>query len=175
LWNLWYPLRNEILTAFQTGGTPVEDVQKALDQFSAAVIAYVQEGLSLDMTEYLQPNNGSTPSYMMSNDDNPETKEDKAGRTISTANHAKLKAAADGIKEHLATIHGVLRSASPASGQNRLSGYQVYGEDDPTPEQKEEDEDEQTPEHKEEPFVDEHTMLHDLTLLLSADNANRGV
>src|SRR6266567_1198505 len=176
LWNRWYPLRNEILTAFQTGDTPVEDVQKALDQFSAAVIAYVQEGLSLDMTEYLQPNNGSMPSYMMSNHDNPETKEDKAGRTISAANHAKLKQAADGIKAHVATIHGVLRQAEdPSSGQNRLSGYQVYGEDDPTPEQKEEGEDEQTPETKEEPFVDEHTLLHDLTLLLSADNANRGV
>src|SRR5260221_5194322 len=35
LWNLWYPLKNEIIVAFQTGDTPVEDVQAALNQFSA--------------------------------------------------------------------------------------------------------------------------------------------
>src|SRR5258707_3228554 len=44
LWNLWYPLKNEIIVAFQTGDTPVEDVQAALNQFSAATIAYVQRG-----------------------------------------------------------------------------------------------------------------------------------
>src|SRR5713101_914878 len=55
LWNLWYPLKNEIIVAFQTGDTPVEDVQAALNQFSAATIAYVQRGVELDMMEYLQP------------------------------------------------------------------------------------------------------------------------
>jgi HK97 family phage prohead protease len=169
LWNLWYPLRNEILTAFQTGDTVVEDVTKALEQFSVATIAYVQEGIALDMNEFLQPDSGFMPSYMMSSDDNPETKEEKAGRAISAANHAKLKAAADGIKAHVATIHTVLRSASPlAEGQNTLSGYQVYSGNEP-PEQKDDDE------SKEESVTDIHSMLHDLTLLLSADNANRGI
>src|SRR6266487_3726015 len=55
LWNLWYPLRNEIIQAFVTGDTPVEDVQKAITQFTTAAIAYVQRGVELNMTEYLQP------------------------------------------------------------------------------------------------------------------------
>src|SRR6266699_1903991 len=53
LWNLWYPLRNEIIVAFQTGDTPVEDVQTAIKQFTSAAIAYVQRGIELDMMEYL--------------------------------------------------------------------------------------------------------------------------
>src|SRR5258707_9567195 len=189
LWNLWYPLRNEIITAFQTGDTPVEDVQAAVKQFGAALLSYVQRGVELDMTEYLQPddNNSSPNPAYMSADDNPETKEAKAGRMISAANHAKLTAAVKGIGEHIMQIKSttggidehimaikkVLSSASPAAGQNRLSGYQVYGEDDPTPEQKDEEDD--PPQTKEEQLVDVHTLLHDLTMLLSADNANRGV
>ncbi len=190
LWNLWYPLRNEIITAFQTGDTPVEDVQAAVKQFGAALLTYVQRGVELDMTEFLQPddddNNAPRPMYM-SSDDNPETKEAKAGRVISAANHAKLttavkgisehimqiKSTTGGIDEHIMAIKKVLSSASPAAGQNRLSGYQVYGEDDPTPEQKDEEDD--PPQMKEEQLVDVHTLLHDLTMLLSADNANRGV
>ncbi len=142
LWNLWYPLRNEIITAFQTGDTPVEDVQAALKQFGSALIAYVQQGITLDMTEYLQPDgddNSPKPMYM-SADDNPETKEAKAGRVISAANNAKLTAAVKGIGEHIMQIKSttggidehimnikkVLASASAASGQNRLSGFQVY-------------------------------------------------
>src|SRR5258707_765673 len=135
LWNLWYPLRNEIIQAFVTGDTPVEDVQAALKQFGAALIAYVQQGMALDMTEYLQPDdddNSPQPMYM-SADDNPDTKEAKAGRVISAANAAKLTAATKGIDEHImqiksATLPGisahimqikkVLSSASPAAGQN---------------------------------------------------------
>src|SRR6266487_877860 len=91
LWNLWYPLRNEIITAFQTGDTPVEDVKAASQQFVEALIAYVQRGIELDMTEYLQPDDDDDtapqPMYM-SADDNPETKvvEEKAGRVLSAAN-----------------------------------------------------------------------------------------
>ncbi len=182
LWNLWYPLRNEIITAFQTGDTPVEDVQAALKQFGSALIAYVQQGITLDMTEYLQPDgddNSPKPMYM-SADDNPETKDAKAGRVISAANHAKITAAvkgisghADGIDEHIMQIKKVLSSASSAPGQNTLSGYQVYSGNEPS-QQKEEDDD-PTPEQKEEPFVDIHTMLHDLAMTLAADNANRGM
>jgi len=175
LWNLWYPLRNEILTAFQTGDTIEDDVQQALAQFAPAVLAYVQKGIELDMMECLQPSGDSSMPMMMSSDDNPETKlylispETKAGRVISAANHAKLKAAANGIQEHVATIHGVLKQASSISeGQNRLSGYQVYSGNEP-PEQKDEEE------QKEEVVEDIHSVLHDLTLLLAADNANRAL
>ncbi len=189
LWNLWYPLRNEIITAYQTGDTPEEDVKSALAQFGTALLAYVQRGIELDMTEFLQSDDDDGPKPMyMSRDDNPETKEEaKAGRVLSAANHAKLKKAADGITEHIMQIKSktsgidehimqiksVLNSASSAPGQNRLSGFQVYGEDDPIPEQKEDDDD--PPQTKEEQLVDVHTLLHDLTMLLSADNANRGV
>src|SRR5258708_16108477 len=182
LWNLWYPLRNEIITAFQTGDAPVEDVQAALKQFGSALIAYVQQGITLDMTEYLQPDgddNSPKPMYM-SADDNPETKDAKAGRVISAANHAKITAAvkgisghADGIDEHIMQIKKILSSPSSAPGQNTLSGYQVYSGNEPS-QQKEEDDD-PTPEQKEEPFVDIHTMLHDLAMTLAADNANRGM
>jgi HK97 family phage prohead protease len=172
LWNLWYPLRNEILTAFQTGDTPVEDVQKAIDQFSTATIAYMQRGLELDMIEYLQSDNESGPSLgMMSADDNPETKaEEKAGRVISAANHAKLKQAADGIKEHVATIHAVLKQASSLSAdQNRLSGYQVYSGNEPSQQKTEEDEDEATMLSK------VREGLYDLTARLQFQNAEKGI
>src|SRR6266571_4946752 len=134
LWNLWYPLRNEILQAFVTGDTPAEDVQKAIKQFTAAAVAYVQRGIELDMMEYLQSDDTSnSPSMYMSADDNPET---KAGRTISDANHKKIAYAADGIMTHVKAIRGVLNSA--AQRANDLQGYPVYptSSADPTPEQK---------------------------------------
>ncbi len=112
LWNLWYPLRNEVLVALQTGDTPEEDVAVAIKQFTSAMIAYVQRGIELDMTEYLQ-SNGNSPSAYMSADDNPET---KAGRTISDANHKKIAYAADGIMTHVKAIRGVLNSAAAYRG-----------------------------------------------------------
>lgn len=186
LWNLWYPLRNEIITAFQTGDTPEADVQAALKQFSAATIAYIQRGVELNMTECLQPDDDDTTNpmpSMMSADDNPETKEEKAGRVISAANHAKLASAAKGITEHnkgidehIMTIKKVLSSASAAGAQNRLSGYQVYSlPEDESLEQKQEDDAGEPEQKKEEAVEDIHSLLHDLTLLLQADNSNRGV
>src|SRR6266567_2344525 len=168
LWNLWYPLRNEIIVAFQTGDTPVEDVQTAIKQFTAAAVAYVQRGIELDMMEYLQSDDTSnSPSMYMSVDDNPET---KAGRTISDANHKKIAYAADGIMTHVKAIRGVLNTA--AQRANDLQGYPVYptSSADPTPEQKQDDDAE-----PQEPYIDVHTTLHDLANLLSADNAYRGL
>src|SRR6266568_69863 len=168
LWNLWYPLRNEIIVAFQTGDTPVEDVQTAIKQFTAAAVAYVQRGIELDMMEYLQSDDTSNSSSMyISADDNPET---KAGRTISDANHKKIAYAADGIMTHVKAIRGVLNSA--AQRANDLQGYPVYptSSADPTPEQKQDDDAE-----PQEPYIDVHTTLHDLASLLSADNAYRGI
>ncbi len=166
LWNLWYPLRNEVLVALQTGDTPEEDVAVAIKQFTSAMIAYVQRGIELDMTEYLQ-SNGNSPSAYMSADDNPET---KAGRTISEANTKKIAYAADGIMTHVKAIRGVLNSA--AQRANDLQGYPVYptSSADPTPEQKQDDD-----AQPQEPYIDVHTTLHDLASLLSADNAYRGI
>jgi HK97 family phage prohead protease len=171
LWNLWYPLRNEILQAFITGDTPVEDVTKAIQQFTTATINYVQRGVELNMTECLQPDDDSSDSPMpgmyMSADDNPET---KAGRMISEANHAKIAQATDGIMGHVKAIKGVLNSA--AQRANDLQGYPVYptSSADPTPEQKTDDDAE-----PEEPYLDLHTKLHDLASLLTAANADRGL
>jgi len=169
LWNLWYPLRNEILQAFVTGDTPAEDVQKAIAQFSTAVAAYVQRGIELDMTEYLQPDDDDTgpmPGMYMSADDNPET---KAGRSISDANHTALAKAADGISGHVKEIKSVLARARSA----QLQGYPLtMSEDDPMPELKEEDAE---PKTKEETYLDVHTILDDLASVLSTHNADRGV
>src|SRR6266700_7826332 len=173
LWNLWYPLRNEIIVALQTGDSTETDVQTAIKQFTSATIAYVQRGIELGMTEYLQPDDdGAMPSMYMSADDNPETKDAKAGRMISEANHAKIATATSGIMTHVKTINSVLKSA--AQRANDFQGYPVYptSSADPTPEQKQDD---AKPQTEEEPFVDVHTMLHDLASLLSADNAYRGI
>ncbi len=171
LWNLWYPLRNEIITAFQTGDTPVEDVQKALDQFSAATIAYMQQGIALDMTEYLQPDdeNGPMPMYMMSSDDNPETKDAKK---LSAQSHAKLMKSVDGAIAHMKEA----KSELSRQRANALQGYQVYGDDKPIPEQKiddkppeDEDEDEATQLNK------LRSMVDDLAATLQFENAYKGV
>jgi HK97 family phage prohead protease len=136
LWDLWYPLRNEIINAFVIGDSPAEDVQTALDQFSVATLAYVQRGIELDMTEYLQPDDdeGESPSYgWMSASDNPETKDTKAGRVLSAANHAKLTKAADGIASHTREIKTLLTAA-------QQQGYpRTMGADNPPQQKTQED------------------------------------
>jgi HK97 family phage prohead protease len=175
LWNLWYPLRNEILTAFQTGDSIEKDVQAALAQFAPAVLAYVQEGIALDMTECLQPSNSSIP-MMMSSSDNPETKEDKAGRVISAANHAKIKAAADGIMTHVSTIHGVLK-ASLAERQNTIAGVQLYAAPQDDMQQKQEDEKQAGDEDDEQTVMKKlRESVYDLAATLQFANASeRGI
>src|SRR6266571_7587930 len=169
LWNLWYPLKNEIITAFQIGDSPEADVKAALAQFSAATLAYVQRGIELDMTECLQPSDDNSMPMYMTAADNPDTK-DAAGDTkkLSAASHAKMTKAIGGMEGHIKEM----KSELSRQRANALQGYQVYGGNEPS-EQKD-DEDEPT-EPKEEPVEDVHSVLHDLTLLLSADNANRGV
>ncbi len=169
LWNLWYPLKNEIIVAFQTGDTPVEDVQAALTQFGTALISYVQRGVELDMTEYLQPDdNGNSVSMYMSADDNPET---KAGAAISSANHTKLTKAADGIAEHVKSIKAVLNAAQRSA---QLQGYPMtMGADDP-PQTKTEDEPEE--EKDEATRLNEvRALVYDLKAKLQFQNADHGI
>src|SRR6266496_3242654 len=167
LWNLWYPLKNEIITAFQIGDSPEADVQAALAQFATATLAYVQRGIELDMTECLQPSDDNSMPMYMTAADNPDTK-DAADDTkkLSAASHAKMTKAIGGMEGHIKEM----KSELSRQRANALQGYQVYGGNEPS-EQKD-DEDEPT-EPKEEPVEDVHSVLHDLTLLLSADNANR--
>ncbi len=172
---MWYPLRNEIITAFQTGDTPAEDVQKALDQFSTAVLAYVQQGIALDMTEFLQPDDddsGPMPLYM-SAEDNPETKDAKL---LSAASHTKMTKAVDGIVSHAKE----LKSELSRQRANSLQGYQVYSNDDPVPEQKQEEDDHKEEEQQED--EDESTRLnkiragvYDIASMLQYHNANNGI
>ena len=171
LWNLWYPLRNEIITAFQTGDTPAEDVQKALDQFSTAVLAYVQQGIALDMTEFLQPdddNSGPMPLYM-SAEDNPETKDVKK---LSAASHAKMTKALDGITGHVKEM----KSELSRQRANALQGYQVYANDDP-PQQKQEDDptEEQEDEDESTTLNKMREAVYDLTAKLQFQNAAKGI
>src|SRR5260221_7693954 len=171
LWNLWYPLKNDIIVAFQTGDTPVEDVQSALNQFSAATIAYVQRGVELDMMEYLQPDDSeNTMPLYMSADDNPDTKEVKSGRVLSAANHTKLTKAADGIHGHVTEIKALLKSAA-AQRSSDLQGYPMtMGADDP-PQTKieEEPEDEATRLNK------LRALVYDLKDKLQFQNADHGI
>src|SRR5258708_6351440 len=171
LWTLWYPRRNEIITAFQTGDTPAEDVQKALDQFSTAVLTYVQQGIALDMTEFLQPDDSDSnqvPLYM-SAEDNPETKDAKL---LSAASHAKMTKAVDGIASHAKE----LKSELSRQRANALQGYQVYSNDEPVPEQKTndeyddaEDEDEATRLNK------ERLAVYNIASMLQYHNADKGI
>lgn len=122
LWNLWYALKSEIINAFRTGDTPIEDVTTALDQFSAAMLAYVQQGVDIGMVEALQPpeQEGRVWGYMS----NGEWHEDKAGRVLSDKNHRMLTTAADGIMSHCKSIHSLLKSAQPQEAS-------AMGADDP--------------------------------------------
>src|SRR5258708_767603 len=73
---LWYPFRNAVLTAFREGDTVAKDIETAGEQFAAALFEYVQRGVQIDMTEYLQSDsvqNGECPvPLVMSAADNPE-------------------------------------------------------------------------------------------------------
>jgi HK97 family phage prohead protease len=167
LWNLWYPLRNEIIQAFVTGDTPVEDVQKALEQFSAATLAYVERGIELDMTEYLQPDddNGPMPMYM-SAEDNPETKDAKK---LSADHHAKMTKAVDGIQGNLKEIKSVLAQQRSA----QLQGYpRTMAASDP-PQQKQDD---STESDDEATILNKmRAMVDDIAATLQFENAFKGV
>src|SRR6266581_4502203 len=174
LWNLWYPLKNEIITAFQIGDSPEADVKAALAQFATATLAYVQRGIELDMTECLQPSDDNSMPMYMTAADNPDTK-DAADDTkkLSAASHAKMTKAIGGMEGHIKEM----KSELSRQRANALQGYQVYGGNEP-PEHKDEDE----PEDKPEEELDEAAMLnkerslmYDLASTLQFQNAARGI
>jgi len=172
LWNLWYPLRNEIIVAFQTGDTPVDDVKTAAGQFVAALVAYVQRGVELGMTEYLQPadDSGDMPMYM-SAQDNP----DKETKKLSAASHAKLTKALSGMEGHIKEM----KSELSRQRANALQGYQVYSNDDPVPEQKQDDEStteqEQEDEDEARRLNKQRLAVYNLASMLQYQNADKGI
>src|SRR6266705_351494 len=171
LWNLWYPLKNEIITAFQIGDSPEADVKAALAQFATATLAYVQRGIELDMTECLQPDdNNSMPMYMTAAD-NPDTK-DAADDTkkLSAASHAKMTKAIGGMEGHIKEM----KSELSRQRANALQGYQVYGGNEP-PEHKDEDEPEEGNEDEATRLAKMREALYDLTTRLQFQNADKGI
>jgi len=171
LWNLWYPLKNEIITAFQIGDSPEADVQAALKQFGVAVLAYVQQGIALDMTEYLQPDdNGNSPMMWMTAADNPDTK-DVEGDTkkLSAASHAKMTKAIGGMEGHIKEM----KSELSRQRANALQGYQVYSGNEPS-EHKDEDEPEED-EDEAAVLLKMREAVYDLTTRLQFQNADKGI
>ncbi len=174
MFNLWYPLRNEILTAFQTGDNPEADVQKALEQFTPAVMAYVQRGMELNMTDCMQGDSsegsGDMMPMMMSADDNPETKDVKL---LSAAAHTQMMKSVTGMETHLKEM----KTQLSRQRANALQGFQVYSRPEDELEQKDE---KLEPEDEEE--EDEADMLNklrsavdDLATTLQFSNAAKGI
>lgn len=110
LWNPWFALKSEIVSAFQIGDSPVEDVRAALDQFNDAMLAYVQQGVDLGMVEALQPADNGESQYYNWMSDTPDH-ENKAGRALSAANHAILTKAVKGMEGHIKEIKSVMTVA----------------------------------------------------------------
>ncbi len=171
LWNLWYPLKNEIITAFQIGDSPEADVQAALAQFATATLAYVQRGIELDMTECLQPGDDNSMPMYMTAADNPDTK-DVEGDTkkLSAASHAKMMKNVAGLETHVKEI----KSELSRQRANALQGYQVYGGNEP-PEHKDEDEPEEGDEDEAARLSKVREALYDLTTRLQFQNADKGI
>src|SRR6266702_1423652 len=170
LWNLWYPLKNEIITAFQIGDSPEADVKAALAQFATATLAYVQRGIELDMTECLQPSDDNSMPMYMTAADNPDTK-DAADDTkkLSAASHAKMTKAIGGMEGHIKEM----KSELSRQRANALQGYQVYGGNEP-PEHKDEDEPEED-EDEATRLAKMREALYDLTTRLQFQNAYKGI
>ncbi len=171
LWNLWYPLKNEIITAFQIGDSPEADVKAALAQFATATLAYVQRGIELDMTECLQPSDDNSMPMYMTAADNPDTK-DAADDTkkLSAASHAKMTKAIGGMEGHIKEM----KSELSRQRANALQGYQVYGGNEP-PEHKDEDEPEEGNEDEATQLSKMREALYDLTTRLQFQNADKGI
>jgi len=139
----WYDLttalRQSVRDIFANGDDPMGDLEKLVlndgdnsQGFLTALRAYVQEGIDIGYSNYLQEQdaNSSSDYYWMNNSDSPEA---KAGRALSAANHAILKKATDGIVGHVKDIKSVMTAA-------QQQGYpRTMGASDPTPQTKEED------------------------------------
>jgi HK97 family phage prohead protease len=120
----WYALRTEIMSAFAMGDQPVDDTRAALDQFSQAVLAYVQQGVDLGMVEALQPDDDDSSSdygYMASG----ETPEQKAGRVISARNHTLMTKAIQGIQGHCNEMKSMLTQAQQQGYPNTMSASET--------------------------------------------------
>jgi HK97 family phage prohead protease len=180
----WYDLttalKQSIQDLFASGDSPMQDLENIVlndgdnsQGFLSALRVYVQEGIDLDYSNYLEEqDNNNIPSYgYMNNSDSPEAKK------LSAASHTKLTKAVDGMAGHLKDMKSELARQRSAS----LQGYPLtMGADNP-PQQKQDDvkpEDNAT----EEDDDDEVTRLnkkraaaYDLASMLQFQNADRGI
>jgi len=131
----WYDLttalRQSIQDIFAVGDQPLQDLEKTIlnddadgKGFLNALRAYVQEGIDLGYSDYLQEqadaNSSDNNMYWMSNSAS-SVEEQKAGRALSAANHAILKKATDGITGHVKDIKSVMTAAMQQGYPNAMS------------------------------------------------------
>jgi HK97 family phage prohead protease len=147
--NLVNALKQSLIDEFMIGDEPEQDtVTTILNDssenkmgFISALKAWVQKGIDLDASNYLQEQNGVSQSrYYMSNDkvDNMYTKD---GRTISKATSDKLQAHIDNIRnmadEHKKAMNEHIKAMHSAADDlaTMLQGSEAaYGTDEGKPE-----------------------------------------
>lgn len=133
-----HSLRASILDAFLIGDQPKVDTQEALtgkDGFNAEVLKWVDEGITLEVADFLDFQQDSTmPMFHLADARERELKEQvavlakairehKIGRAISTANRGKITQALDTIQNAIEQLQTLLEDAN------------VYdpGDDEPDP------------------------------------------
>jgi len=125
----WYDLsgalQQSVRECFSSGGDPMAALESdVIPAFLSALRAYVQEGVSLgyvpDQDEQMYPSMMSAGAGY----------DEKAGRTLSAANHAVLSRATRGISSQVGTI----QSALERERANSLAGFPVYGSASARPE-----------------------------------------
>lgn len=137
LWSIWCALAEAIDDAWESGDSPAEDIQAALNGndnspgFIQQLDNWTQEGIALDYSNYMEmqdqqnDSSGSMPAVYgyMSREQNEALWQSKAGRAISSSNMALLKKATDGITEHVKSIKSVMTNAQqqgyPNAGASR--------------------------------------------------------
>lgn len=114
--SLIYALKQSIQDAFASGDEPQADLIDIIlndspegPGFISALKNYVQEGIDLDYSNYLQEQNDDDDYGYMSSSHEPETKE---GRMLSSVNHATMTKAVQGIMGHCKDMSTLLQQAT---------------------------------------------------------------
>lgn len=129
-----------VVDAFTIGDSPLEDVRASLIQFNAAVEAWTQEAIEVNLTAYLNEQGGygpgALPAYyeFMRTTHMPDFKyylEQKAGARLSRATANALASHIDTLK-NASLMHTQTKSAidSVAADLSRILGSQAYVTED---------------------------------------------
>lgn len=139
LYGDWYTLmsalQQSIQDIFAVGDQPMDDLTNIVlndtddgPGFITALKNYVQEGIDLGYSDYLQEQQSDANSYgigYMAHSDNPDI---KAGRALSAANVATLKKATDGISQHVKSLKSMM--SSNADSMAAHTEHQTKNEED---------------------------------------------